>query len=147
MGIREPASCRLLGVTRILSFPRDNIFWLGVRAAIQRFPISFSNSDRSCPRSQGPNAGVTTTAKYPRPMTSSGAMDGKSVDTGGPPVSCTSARTTFVTWLQRPYPNREVVLMLWVSGCRCQLGPSVPTVPEDSGYSLSLIFCPLSKWS
>ena len=80
MGIREPASCRLLGVTRILPFPRDIIFWLGVGAAIQRFPISFSNSDRSCPRSQGPSAGVTTIAMYPRPMTSLGAMDGKSVE-------------------------------------------------------------------
>lgn len=147
MGIREPASCRLLGVTHILPFSRDIIFWLGVGAAIQRFPISFSNSDRSCPRSQGPSAGVTTIAMYPRPMTSLGAMDGKSVDTGGPPVSYTLARATFVTWLQRPYPNRGVILMLWVSGCRCQLGPYVPTVPDDSGYSLSLIFCPLSKRS
>ena len=118
MGIREPASYRSLGVTRILPFPRDMIFWLGLGAAIQRFPISFSDSDRSYPRSQGPRAGVTTTAKYPRPMTSSGAMDSRSVDTGDSPVSCISARTTFVTWLQRPYPNRGVVLILWVSGCR-----------------------------
>lgn len=84
MGIREPASCRSLGVTRILPFPRDMIFWLGL-GAIQKFPISFSDSDRSCRRSQGPRVGITTTAKYPRPVTSAGAMDSKSVDTGGSP--------------------------------------------------------------
>ena len=107
-------------LTLILPSPRGH----DTLAAIQRFPMSFSNSDSSYPVSQGSSVRVTPSAQYP---SSSDILGDCAQQVCGhrASVSCTSARPAFVTWLRRPHSNRGAIMTLWVSGCWCQLGPSV----------------------